>query len=276
MYNYVFFPLFVLLTFVTASAQQTTETCEQACSRNYAECHYEHAQVLLTGTRQDASDCLRLYEKNIASMDNLKRVQESVTELDAAIIGESWPEATKTRLQFEKAASLIAEAGMQVNRGEISVASAALSRACDIYVAQASSQINQGNDDTTAQLATGFLRCGRPISGLETLNRLQKNSSEKMYLTAELLFAIGQREEAAVAYEKWIAAGCISPLDMLSKNEFGEKWTFMYMTSPPGQTKCQQLPSELRIRLETLQGEFAHPANLPKKSYPARPFPVTR
>jgi tetratricopeptide (TPR) repeat protein len=262
-----------LMAGTQSAVAQIGPACAQSCSQDPASCHYERSQFLLTGHADMSSPCMREFEQATKKMDRATGLDQTVQELDQAIIALPPGSDKITTLKLEKAAALIALARMRLQADDLIAAEVYLSRSADVYKDLLKSSAVRSNDaELRTQIAVGLLRCGRPLEALATLKELPPDNGERMYLRAEIFFALGEREEAASAYETWIAAGCVSELPLLSQDEWGEKWAFAYSITSKPQTKCQQLPSELRSRLDTLREEFGHPGNLPKHQFPGMPL----
>lgn len=253
---------------------QVKSDCDSDCSHKSGACHLERAQLLLKGDVGDSSVCSQAFAKTLETMSREDRLRRSVLELDEAISAEDVLPSDLTMAKFDKAAVLVVLGGKQLSVGDPTGAEHRFSDAAAIYMGLLNASTVDAPSEQLSKIAVGLLRCGRPTQAFEAIDRLPSRSADREYLTAEALMVIGQRKLAASAYENWISGGCASRLSLLADDEFGERWVFLPLRTPRDQTKCEQMPSELRSRLSTLQTEYGHPDNIPQKSFPSEPFPA--
>jgi tetratricopeptide (TPR) repeat protein len=268
------FLIAVLMIWAPFLAAQADSECMRFCAQDPTSCHDERSQILFSGVTDSSSSCMRAYAQTTEKMDYATRLRTAIQELDQALSEATLGRDKRISFQLDKAAALISLAGTQLTAGDIEATQGTLSQAADIYKAIRSAATEPGDAGLTARIAVGLLRCGKPLEALAALQDLPPHNGERMYLTAEFLNTLGQRKAAALAYENWISGGCVSKLALLSEDEFGEKWVFTVPMTPRVQTRCEQLPAELRSRLDTLRMEFGHPRNLPERTFPAEPFPA--
>ena len=266
--------LVMMLFLSVPSRAQVKPACDLDCSNDSGTCHLQRAQVLLSGDEGDSLGCNRGLAENDAKLSQDDRLRRSIVELDEAISAGDLSLTNLTTAKFDKAAALVVLGGKQLALGDPAGAEHRFSDAALIYMSFLNASTTNPTPELLSRIAVGLFRCGRPVQAFEAIDHLQSHSSDREYLTAEALMAIGQRKLAASAYEDWISSGCVSRLSMLADDEFGERWLFLPLRTPREQTKCEQMPTELRSRLSTLHTEYGHPANIPQRSFPSEPFPA--
>jgi tetratricopeptide (TPR) repeat protein len=213
------------------------------------------------------------FAERTESMDAISRFRLAIEELDLAMADKTWSSKDVLHMQFDKAATEISLGRAFIEAGDLQLAGQAFQQSADIYEKLAASLDDSPNSHLSlVEVSAGLIRCGKPLNALKILARLSANDDDGLYLRGEAMMVMGDRENAAALYEKWISTGCSSHLAFLADDEFGKRWSFLLNMKPKDQTKCEQLPQELRSRLETLRTQFGHPNNLPVRSFPSVPI----
>jgi hypothetical protein len=271
---------FVFGIAVTIAAQEKPPStlpaaCEKVCSIPSGLCHLQRASYLLHGRQDSIADCVR---SDIPALDALALIPQTllgIQELDSAIANPSGVTARLIDLRFEQAGARIALAHLYLREGDINGADRAMKEAGTLYLSLFEEERRSAAfTESGPKIAAGLLRCGMATEALRVLSALPAGSSGRAYLSAEALFSLEDRQAAAQSYEQWIASGCQYDVVMLLDDQYGRRWTLLLQSKPLRQTRCEQMPQELRSRLETLNEAFHHPNNLPAQSYPGVLFPA--
>lgn len=142
-----------------------------------------------------------------------------------------------------------------------------LDKATDQYSQMQKLIEGRGNVDEAVAVANGFIRSGAPARAIKFLISRPDTSRNPLlsHLLADALFAIGDHQNAALAYKAWIATGCGGYLYSMQSNA-------VWIVPQKGE-RCSQLPPAMRSRLEMLQ-ETSHgePSNLPEHNDPTGNF----
>lgn len=272
---------FVFSIAITAAGQNKSASalpaaCENACSIPSGLCHFQRASYLLHGREDSMADCIRSDAQLFDTLAPITRTLLGIEELDKVIANPSGVTGRLIDLRFEQAAARIVLARLHLNARETDDAERAMKEAGTVYLSLF--QAERGSStfaESGPKIAAGLLRCGMATDALRVLSALPPGSSARAYLTAEAFFSIGDRQAASQSYEQWIASGCQSDVVMLLDDEYGRRWTLLLTSKPAKQSRCEQIPQELRSRLETLNQLFHHPNNLPVRSYPGDLFPAS-
>jgi len=270
--------LFVPRPLVTSpgenSGQRQISSCKGSCPALAGFCHWRVALYLLRGYESGLPTCVTIDRSLISTMPLKDRFRLGIEELNQAIADPSGVDAEKVSLEAEKAAAYIDLAHSYLGSGDDELGGEAFENAVQIYRTMRPSQTNASDaPDSVAAVASGLIRAGAPLKALELLRSLPERSPDRLYLSAEALFTLQDRAGAGVYYQQWLDSGCRSELFMLTHDSYGKEWALLLPKSPKVQTKCEQLPAELRSRLEGLRDQFGHPDNIPSHSYPASLFP---
>jgi hypothetical protein len=255
-------------------AESLLPNCDASCVPSPGICHHQRAAYLLRGFEYSMPECLLSQVRSLSRAGEAPRIEQGLVELEKAISDPSGLRATRTELQVERADALISLAYAQIRATQPRLAGETMKRAEAAYQAIVEpTGESQEVKPVLPRIAEGLIRSGAIPGALTLLTRLPPSDPQRLYLWAEALFSIGAREDAANGYEQWIVAGCSTPT-MLTDNEFGEQWTLLSSKKPANLKPCEQLPKELRTRLETLRQEFHHPNNLPAQNHEGILFPA--
>ena len=249
-------------------------SCEKSCSISIGECHLQRAGYLLHGYDKSAADCVRAEFPSFDALSPVARAVLGIKEIDAAVANPGGLEKYVNDLRLEQAGARIALANLYLKEEKTEAAKSSFVEAGSFYLSLFQAARGSANFvELGPAIAAGLLRSGMPVEALEVLKALPE-SSARAYLAAEVFFSIGNRQAAAENYEKWISSDCQFDPVMLLNDEYGRKWTLLIQASSSKLSRCEQVPQELRSRLETLNEVFRHPNNLPARSYPAILFPA--
>ena len=276
--NMVFAVLFgaAVLTVVQGQLSQAgpLASCEKSCSISPGECHLQKAGYLLHGYEKSVADCVRPEFPFFEALSPVARTVLGIKEIDAAVANPVGLEKYMNDLRLEQAGARIALARLYLKEEKTEAAKSSFLEAGSLYLSFFQAARGAANFvELGPAIAGGLLRSGMPVEALEVLKVLPE-SSARAYLTAEVFFSIGNRQAAAENYEKWISSDCQFDPVMLLNDEYGRKWTLLIQGRPSMLSRCEQVPQELRSRLETLNEVFRHPDNLPARSYPGILFPA--
>jgi hypothetical protein len=273
---------FLLGSSLSAGAQSAAPPIEQgsscvvSCIVSSGLCHHQRALYFLRGYEYSLPKCLLSDLHSLPHAEDVSRIKLGLHELEVAIANPSGLAETNMQLRIEKAEALTALAYAQISSGEPGPAGQSMDQAAAAYhVLVREEGESREFEALIPRIAVGFIRCGRAADALSLLIRRRPNDPDRLYLWAEASFSIGARKDAARTYEDWIAGGCQSEVTMLTNDEFGVRWTLLFSKKPEHLSRCEQLPSELRTRLETLRQQFHHPDNLPPHNYDAMLFPAS-
>jgi len=247
--------------------------CEETCPTSPGRCHWQIAQYLFHGGEATLPPCFDSRQTSVSDLKPTARVLLGIQQLNLALANPSGITRSLLAVHMEKAAAYVNLAHLYFEAHDSQAASAALGSAAREYRSILSDLTNEPSQELIDRLASGLIRAGAPLDAIMALERLPVSDSSRSYLAAEALFSLGDRSGAALYYETWIAGGCQSDIYMVTYNEYGRLWTLLPLKRPSTQTRCEQLPAELRVRLETLREQFRHPDNIPRNSYPSVPFP---
>lgn len=255
-------------------APEGLPSCDQSCQNASGSCHWRLALYLLHGFESALPECLGMKGTSLSNMPPISRVLLAIKELDIAIANPTGISQDLVALRMEKGAAYINLAHLYVGDRDMHAAAEAFRDAARVYH---SISLGQGGSperyELVSRVASGLIRAGVPLESIDLMQSLPPSYPDRLYLTAEALFSLSNRSEAAKFYELWIASGCQSGISMITDDEYGKRWALLLSKTPGTQTKCEQLPMELRSRLETLRSQFQHPDNIPAHSYPAILFP---
>jgi hypothetical protein len=249
-------------------------SCEDSCQSSVGFCHWRLAIYLLRGYETELPQCIRAQLNDFKNLQASPRILLGIQELDAALANPAGINQPSNDLLLEKGGAFIDLAHSYMETGDLRAASDSLKKSVRVYQTVKLDELDHlQRDELTGRIASGMIRAGDPLAAIDYLRNLSPTSPDLPYLTAEAFFALQDHADAANYYELWIKDGCESRPYMLTDDEYGEKWSLLVSRRPANQTKCEQLPEELRLRLKTLLVKFGHPNNLPVNSYPAIVFP---
>jgi tetratricopeptide (TPR) repeat protein len=270
---------------VSARAQsvvsQGTAVEVPCCSSDGWRCHDERATALLFGKW-----CSDGQEKVVTAMDLASKLRLGILELEMeASLHPNPNDVQEQNIQATIGGAEILLARIYMQQDRFEQAEVELSKATKVYrqlvtniLADAyphqtppDPEVEQHRRvDLLLDIAVGLIRCGKQLESIALLAKIPSNDKERMYLRAEALFSMGDRADAARVYEEWINMGCHYRLRMFTDDEYGyPAWTILWnmgtrrvnKTSP-----CENLPPELRARLEDLRQRYDHPKNLPSQN----------
>jgi hypothetical protein len=249
-------------------------SCEDSCQSSLGFCHWRLAIYLLRGYETELPQCIRAQLNDFRNLEAGPRILLGIQELDAALASPAGITQSMNDLLIEKGDAYIDLAHSYIATGDFRAASDSHKKSVQVYLTVKLEQVGSTQrDEVICRIASGMIRAGDALDAMGYLRNLYPTSPDRLYLTAESLFALQDHADAANYYELWIKDGCKSRPYMLTNDEYGEKWSLLLSRQPANQTKCEQLPEELRLRLQTLRVKFGHPNNLPVNSYPAIVFP---
>lgn len=233
-------------------------------------CHMRIANYLLHGNRAQTESCRLIAMGEVRSMEPDAKTLLAIAELQLALDVGVDSAVQREEILFEQAAAYIRLSGQYDERADYERSTRSLDSSASIYLALFDRlSVRVDFAETVPRIVAGLLRCGRLSDALSMLEKLPEGNSAREYLTAEILFSRGNRRAAALGYEKWLASGCTFDEVMLMNDEFGLVSSRWLLSRPINQTRCEQIPLELVTRLDSLNRWYGHPANLPKRRFPA-------
>jgi hypothetical protein len=265
-------PVSALHLQASSSPPAQLPSCDAHCPESHGFCHWRLAVFFLRGIEAELPQCVSAQLSALKNLDSTHRILLGIRELDAAISNPAGIEQPISELQLEKGGAYIDLAHSYNAAGDMQSAQAAFRNAVGVYQSIETGKGTSSRDGIAGRIASGMIRANDPMAAISSLQNLPQSNPDRLYLTAEALFAVQNRADAAKYYELWIKNGCNSHLYMLTDDSYGEKWSLLLLKQPTKQSKCEQLPAELRSRLETLNHQFGHPNNIPAHSYPATLF----
>lgn len=266
-------PASTLLPQARSSSDVQLPSCDGHCPGSPGFCHWRLAVYLLRGTETEFPQCVVAQLGALKSLDSTQRILLGIKELDASISNPAGIKQPIGELQFEKGGAYIDLAHSYESAGDLQSAQTAFRNAVSVYHSiEIGKGTSSGGDGMAGRIASGMIRAGDYTAAISSLRNLSESNPDRLYLTAEALFALQNPADAANYYERWIKSGCNSHLYMITDDSYGEKWSLLLLKQPAKQSKCEQLPAELRSRLETLNHQSGHPNNIPVHSYPATLF----
>ncbi|HMJ09082.1 MAG TPA: hypothetical protein VK468_08755 [Pyrinomonadaceae bacterium] len=253
---------------------QKDSHCERLCLNSVVQCHFKKANYLLrnrVAINDDIAQCIAdEFEKS--KLEPPARLRLGVAEMEKTMAQPGGLPLTRTELGLMLADAKVSLAHRYLESNELESSEAFTKEAVNLYISLIPKDSDTAkSQDLVLRIAVGLIQCGRSAEALKVIHKIPTGNAAVAYLSAEAFFALASRGLAAAEYEKWINLGCKSEFMMLLTNEYHEQWTFLGRTEPPGLTICEQMPTELRSRLETLRRQFGHPNNIPERSFPG-PF----
>jgi tetratricopeptide (TPR) repeat protein len=250
-----------------------TETCEETCPHSIKECHYERAQIFLYRAILGAPlACSMIKSSELNALGKLERQVLGIEELSNAVGQLSEKSAKYYKWKLELASAKIELAETYRNKDDYEDFINILDEAGCIYFSIAEQTVHSNNSYLIRTAAIGLIRTGRSLDAVRILKAWSTDDPERSYLIAESLFSLGNRSAASTEYESWISTGCNSKLALIVNNGYRDTWTFLPSRQAADLSLCEQLPMELRSRLENLHRQYGHPNNLPRKSIPSDLF----
>ncbi|HJX84397.1 MAG TPA: hypothetical protein VJ723_08655 [Candidatus Angelobacter sp.] len=191
----------------------------------------------------------------------------SAMRVDDVKLSPQWVSHETTALAALKQASECVKTTLATPKTDCNP-TALLKKAADEYSQMAALLPGRtGHLEEAVEVANGLLRSGAPVQTIEFLMTRPETLAEPLlaHLLADALFAIGDYENAALAYRAWISAGCGGYLYSMQSNAV---WIV-----PKTGDRCSHLPEVMRSRLEMLQDTTrGEPSNLPEHNYPTGNF----
>jgi tetratricopeptide (TPR) repeat protein len=226
-------------------------------------CHFSIAMSLLGRNSQLQPECLNKQKVSFPTNGSEDEIRLAIGELETA--KRTAFSVSPESIDLFRAGAFIELGQTYLRRGDTTRAEEAFSSAQNIYrtLLQAAPR-----PDSIAAIAIGFLRSGDPKDSIIAAAELNQHSPMRTYLIAEALFSLGDREGAAREYTAWIDTGCASPLIAMTNDDYGEGWWTYLFSNDKSLGACEQLPAELRTRLEALRDQTGHLGNLPKSNKP--------
>jgi tetratricopeptide (TPR) repeat protein len=247
------------------------DVCNKECVKSVGLCHLQKALYLIHGRDTTEIECIRTELHSLDALEEVPKLLLGIKEINAAIANPLGINVELSSIKLELAGAKITLAHTFFDLGNIDDAEKAMKEAGEIYLTLFKEKKSQS---IVLKVAAGLLRCGMTIDALKILKELPPTDPNRNYLMGEAFYSIGDRKNAANNYEDWIKLDCQSEAIMLLNDEYGKKWSLLLLSKPEKQSPCEQLPQELRSRLETLKQQFGHPNNLPIQSYPGTLFPT--
>lgn len=251
--------------------EKQQDLCNKECIKSIGLCHLQTALYLIHGRDPAESECLRTELSSLDTLEERPRLLLGIKELNSVIANPSGINVELNVVELELANAKIELAHTFFDTGNIDDAEKAMKEAGEVYLRLYKEKKSQ---DVALKAVTGLLRSGMTIDALKILSEFSPTDPNRSYLMAEALFSIGNRKSAAAQYEHWIKLDCQSEAIMILNDEYGKRWSLLLLSKPKKQSPCEQLPQELRSRLETLKQQFGHPNNLPVRSYAGTLFPT--
>jgi hypothetical protein len=250
------------------------DICKAFDGSMQAKCHYRRSVFLLHDT-YDANDRQFLPDLDtINSMAKRERLLLGMAELKVVSDDPTGINLPRYGVELEQASARLSLAYYYERNRDFS----AFERERELARQQFLALFTQASSSEPDKLrlaptiALRLLRCGASADALRVTSALNENDSARDYITAEIQFSLGDRKGASESYERWLKSGCEYEPMMLLSDEYGKKWGLLLRSQPSNQKRCEQLPTEIRTRLENLYEIYGHPNNLPKRSFPATIF----
>jgi tetratricopeptide (TPR) repeat protein len=238
--------------------------CKSRCANLTPECNVRIAFYLIHGTDMSDTSCPEIRSNKISRLEGLAL---AIKFLGRAIANHKGTGVKLSVLHLDKAAVYIEMGQLFTQSGRFSKASTAFQRAVLTYRSMRLQAKRSKDEELLLAISSGLLRAGKAVESLSVLSDVEYKRADKAYLSAEAYFSLGNREAAAGLYEQWVGLGCKSKTTMVLNDEYGSRWALLISSKPEVQNPCEQLPTEVRSRLETLKSQFGRPKNLPARNF---------
>lgn len=247
-------------------AQLGTEQCLEWCKANQPECHMLRSNVYLDVSHFQSDACWAEFKLEAKTLSRREQLERSLQELQLAASNQTWAKQQGGDLLIEIADRQMIVGHELLKAKDITSSDRVLDEASVKYldILKTKGSIHLSHDQFV-KIAVGLIRCGHLVDSLAALDNLDAKDGERLYLSAEVLNELGERELAAEKFQEWIHGGCISTFPLLTNNEFHPVWGILYL---PSKSMCEQIPSQVWSEMQELNKQFEIPMNLPAHNQP--------